>query len=352
MAAKVRVGFVGAGSMGQMAHLKNYAVNPDCQVVALAELRKETGAAVARRYGIPRVYADAGEMLEREELDALVASQPFTRHGIILAELLDAGRPVFIEKPLAATVQSGERIVEMVERSGTFVMVGYHKRSDPATIYAKRITEELTGSGEIGKPTYVRLLMPAGDWVAGGFDGRIDCGDRIPDLESDPPAPDLSEEECKAYVGFVNYYIHQVNLLRHLLGEPYEPVYADRAGMLMVGRSESGRTCTLEMSPYRTTVDWQEEALVCFERGWVRLALPPPLASNRAGRVEVYRDPEKGKTPVLESPTLPRIHAMKQQVASFIAAVRGERPPMTGAAEALEDLRVARQYLELRKAVG
>ena len=347
MADRIRIGFVGVGSMGQMAQLKNYAVNDECEIAAIAELRRNTGEAVARRYGIPACYTSAAEMLASEELDAVVASQPFTRHGVVLREVLEYGKPVFTEKPLAASVQTGERIAEMVNSSGTFMMLGYHKRSDPATMYAKQAIDELTESGEIGKPTYVRIIMPAGDWIASGFDALVNLDDPTAELESDPPDPDLDEGGRSRYISFVNYYIHQVNLLRHLLGEPYQPVFADDAGMLMVGRSESGRTCVLEMSPYQTSVDWQEEALVCFERGWIRITLPAPLASNRPGKVEVYRDPGRGSTPVLESPTLPWVHAMRQQAANFIAAVKGERPPMTDAAEALEDLRVARKYLGL-----
>ena len=335
--------------MGQMAHLRNYAVEPGCEVVAIAELREETGKAVAARYGVPAVYRDAGEMLDKEDLDAVVASQPFDRHGILVPRLLSSGKPVFIEKPLAASLQVGKGLAEAVRRSGTFVMVGYHKRSDAATEYAKGRLEELERTGEIGEMTYLRITMPAGDWIAGGFDGRIDAGGEAGELERDPPPDDMDEETHREYVSFVNYYIHQVNLMRHLLGEHYRPVFADPAGRLLVGRSVSGRTCTIEMSPYSTTVDWQERALVCFERGWVELALPAPLASMRAGRVRVYRDPGDGATPLLESPTLPWQHAMRRQAQNFIAAVRGEKPPMTGAAEALEDLEVAREYLRLYK---
>ncbi len=347
MSDKLRIGFVGVGSMGQMAHLKNYVVNEECEVVAVAELRENTGREVARRHGIQNYYSDAAGMLGAGGLDAVVASQPFTRHGIILDEVLGYGIPVFTEKPLAASVRGGERILEAVEKSGTFLMLGYHKRSDPATMYAKRIIDELTESGELGKPTYVRIIMPEGDWIAEGFNGMVRGDDPAAALELDPPDPDLDVKGRESYISFVNYYIHQVNLLRHLLGESYRPVFADRAGHLLVGESDSGRTCTLEMSPYKTSIDWQEEALVCFERGWIRLSLPAPLASNRPGKVEIYRDPGKGRPPILETPTLPWVHAMRQQAANFIAAVKGEQPPMTGAAEALEDLRVARSYLDL-----
>ena len=79
--------------------------------------------------------------------------------------------------------------------------------------------------------------------------------------------------------------------MRHLLGEPYHVTYADPSGVLLAGQSESGVAGAIEMSPYRTTIDWQESALVCFEHGYVKLELPAPLACNRPGRVEIFRDP-------------------------------------------------------------
>ncbi|MFW6158477.1 MAG: Gfo/Idh/MocA family protein [Planctomycetota bacterium] len=346
---KTRVGFVGVGRMGQCAHLRNYATLGECEVVAIADLREKTAHQVAGRYGIPNVYRTHTELLEHKELDAIVASQPFERHGILLPELLAAGVPVFSEKPLAASVEVGERILAAEQQSDGWLMVGYNKRSDPATMYAKAEIDRLKQTGELGALTYVRICMPAGEWTAGGFFDLIDAGDPPPELETDPPASDMDSETYAAYGKFVNYYIHQVNLLRHLLGELYEVTYADPTGVLLVGRSKSGLPCTIEMTPYRTTVDWQESARVCFQSGTVRLDLPAPMVVNRAGRVEVLRDPGEGVTPEVTLPHLPPVHSMRQQASNFLAAVRGERPPMTTAAEALEDLKVAREYLRLSK---
>jgi len=349
--AKVRIGFCGVGGMGQCAHLKNYYTLPDCEVVALAELRERTGKAVAAHYRVPKVYKEAAEMLANEQLDAIVASQPFTRHGTLIPELLKAKKPVFTEKPLAGNIEAGQRILDALATSGTWIMVGYHKRSDPATMHAKTQIDALKASGELGRMRLVRILMPAGDWVANGFAELIREDDPNPQLQWDPPASDMDEAARKAYVSFVNYYIHQVNLLRHLLGEPYKVTHADASGVLFVAQSESGVAGVIEMSPYRTTVDWQESALVAFEKGYVKLELPAPLASNRPGRVEILRDPGDGKTPEVTVPHLPWVHAMRQQAMNFVAAVRGERPPMCTAHEAMEDLKVARDYLRLWKGV-
>ncbi len=225
-------------------------------------------------------------------------------------------------------------------------MVGYHKRSDPATEYAKAEIGRLKSSGELGKLTYVRVLMPAGDWIASGFTDMIGSSEPVPSSPADPTPPDMDRETFRKYVEFVNYYIHQVNLLRHLLGEPYRVTYADPSQVVMAIQSESGIPGILEMSPYRTTIDWQESALVAFERGYVKLDLPAPVALNRPGRVEIFRDPGS-RTPETVVPQLPWVHAMRRQAENFVASVRGERQPPCEAAEALEDLLVARDYTRL-----
>jgi predicted dehydrogenase len=346
---KVRIGFVGVGSMGQCAHLRNYVTIPDCEVVAIAEMRAGLAAKVAARYGIAKVYDSHVTMLKAEKLDAVVASHLFTRHGTLIPELLAAGIPVFTEKPLAGTIEMGERIVAAARKGGTWQMVGYHKRSDPATMYARSEIDRLKATGELGMLKYVRILMPAGDWIASGFTGLIEVEGPVAGLPMDPPAKDMDESTFSQYVEFVNYYIHQVNLMRHLLGEPWRVAYADPSGVLLAGQSGSGIACAIEMTPYRTTMDWQESALVAFERGYVKLELPAPLASHRPGRVELFRDPGKGAVPQTVIPQLPWVHAMRQQAVNFVAAVRGERPPMCDSVEALEDLKLARDYIRLWK---
>jgi len=347
--SKVKIGFVGVGGMGQCAHLKNYATLPDCEVVAIAEVREELGKRVAARYGVPRVYKSHTEMLAAEKLDGIVASQPFNRHGVLLPDIYKAGVPVFTEKPLAATVETGEKIVSALKKSGTWHMVGYHKRSDPATVYAKEEIGRLKKTGELGKMRYVRLVMPPGDWIAAGFYDHIGSDEPYPALECDPPASDMDEETFAKYFAFVNYYIHQVNLMRHLLGEPYKAVYVDPSDVVLVCASESGVAGTIEMSAYTTTIDWHESALVTFERGYVNLELPAPTTINRSGRVEILRDPGEGAVPQTIVPTLPWVGAMRQQAANFIRAIKGEIKPPCEAEEALEDLKVAMQYLRLWK---
>jgi len=345
--AKIRIGFVGVGGMGQCAHLKNYITVPDCEVVALAEIRPELGKKVAAKYGIPKVYADHEAMLKSEQLDGIVASQPFTRHGTLISDLAQYGIPIFTEKPLAGSIEQGERVLKALAGGGSWHMVGYHKRSDPASMYVKKEVDRLKQTGELGAMKFVRILMPAGDWVASGFIDLLGTDEKLPPVEWDPPASDMDKAAYDKYIGFVNYYIHQVNFMRYMLGEPYTISYVHPSDVMLAVTSASGVAGVIEMTPFSTSIDWQEEVLVCFEKGWLKIELPAPLASNRPGKATIMRDPRDGSDPITMSPTLPWVHAMRQQAFNFVAAVRGEMAPMCQAAEALEDLKVAKQYLDL-----
>ena len=192
--SKVRIGFVGVGGMGQAAHLQNYVTLDNCEVVAIAEVKSELREKIAAKYGVAKRYADHVEMLKNEKLDGIVASQPFTRHGTLVPELLTAGIPVFTEKPLAGSIEMGEKILKSLAESNSWYMVGYHKRSDPAVMYAKKVIDELKASTELGELIYVRLLMPAGDWVANGFTHNLSSNDANPELQWDPPASDMDKD--------------------------------------------------------------------------------------------------------------------------------------------------------------
>jgi predicted dehydrogenase len=193
----------------------------------------------------------------------------------------------------------------------------------------------------------VRITMPPGDWIAQGFCSLIRSDEPYPAVAKDPLPPDMDAADYKRYDAFVNYYIHQVNLMRHLLGEPYSVRYADPTGVLMAVQGQSGIPGALEMGTHRNTLDWQEGAWITFERGWIRLELPAPLAIDRAGRVTVHEDAGDGAEPRTIQPQMPHVHAMRQQAHHFVQALRGETTCLCRAEEALEDLRIARTYIQM-----
>lgn len=344
--SKVRLGFVGVGNMGQCAHLAQYATLENCQIVALAEMRPELSKAVAARYGIPHVYKDHAAMLAAERLDGIVTAQQFCFLGQTLPSLLATGLPVITEKPIGQSVAVGEKILAAEKKIGGKLYVAYHKRSDPATMAAKSLMAEWQELGKFGQLRYIRATMPPGDWIAGGFNALITSNEPYPALT--PDEAEYADKNTNAkYNNVVNYYIHQVNLIRHLLGEDYSIRYADPAGVLLAGLSQRGVPVLLEMQPYSTTVDWQESVLIAFERGWMKIELLSPLTINQPGRLTVFEDPGNGSAPRWWSPLLPMQSAMRQQAVNFLNAVRGETTPLCTAQDAVKDLKTAREYLNL-----
>jgi predicted dehydrogenase len=351
VAAKVRIGFVGAGFMGQLAHIRSYALlHDECELVALAEPRRRTAELVADRYGIGRVYRDHRELLESEQLDGIVASQRYTYHAVLLPELYPHVPHLFTEKPLAVSASTGDRLAALARDAGCVHMLGYHRRSDPATREAKRTVDAWQASGDLGARRYLRICYPDGDWIANARAALIDTGEEQPPLPSEELPPEFAADADSrwALLWGANVLVHPLNLLRHFLAERYRLVFAHASGRLYAFESESGVPATIEAAPYRVSVGFEEEVLVAFEYGYVRLRPAPSLAVNRAGTLEVYRDRGAVAVPQRIVPQLPSIDPMRAQAADFLRVCRGEAAPPTDAAEAAEDLHVVADIVRAR----
>ncbi|MCS7181108.1 MAG: gfo/Idh/MocA family oxidoreductase, partial [bacterium] len=183
--------------------------------------------------------------------------------------------------------------------------------------------------------------------IAGGFNELIKTDETLPDnIKFDPRPKNMNENEFKEYIDFVNYYIHQINLMRFLLGENFKVKFADKTKVLMVVESYSGIPGIIEMAPYKTSISWEEKVFISFEYGYIELSLPAPLVSNKAGKVKIYKDKP---SPLTFIPQFPHISAMYQQALNFINAIKGKIKPPSDAKDAFVDLLIAKEYLNLLK---
>ena len=345
MADKLRIAFLGCGYMGQNAHMKNYyELRDQCEIVAVSEAKPELGRQVAARYGIPHVFTTYQDMLRNVEFDAVVSAQSFNNYINITPEVLESGKPLLTEKPVCVGYENALKLAELSKKTGSMHMVAYHKRSDPASEYAKNIVSGWRESGECGKMRMLRISMPPGDWI-GGAPRVISTDEQYP-AYSGENAPDYFPGQLgKDYITFVNYYIHQVNYMNFMLDEAVSVKYADPTGVLLVAAGESGVPAVLEMAAYQVKNDWHEVIFAAFENGYVQVMLPAPLADRQPGRVIIYRGGEGlSETREIE---LPRVSAMQNQAKNFLAAVRGDRKPPCDSKQAADDLRVATEYIKL-----
>jgi len=343
--SKVKLGFLGVGMMGQLAHMQNYAQVEDCEIVAVAESKQKQAERIAAIYNIPKIYSDYHEMLANPEIDAIVAAQPFGNHVNLVPDILKAGKHVMTEKPLCIYAVNGRMLADCAAKAQKIHMVGYHKRSDLATEYAKEVIAAWKQSGELGKMKYIRISMPPGDWVGGSRRPFRTADEKPQEYVREKIPAGIDESFDKMYVTFVNYYIHQVNLMRYLMGADYKLTFADRTGVILTAESSDGVAGMIEMEAYKTTDDWQEQAFICFEKGWIRIDYPAPLASQQAGKVTVF-DNSKQQA-VTTSPRLPNVHAMLNQARNFVKAVQGVKPAPCTSAEAVKDLDFSMDYVTM-----
>lgn len=87
----VKLGYVGCGFMAQKVHIPNFISIPDCELIALAEVRSKLGRKVQERYRIPRLYTDHLALAQDPEIEAVAVSADFALQGEIAKDLLNAG---------------------------------------------------------------------------------------------------------------------------------------------------------------------------------------------------------------------------------------------------------------------
>ncbi|MEM2940650.1 MAG: Gfo/Idh/MocA family oxidoreductase [Thermoproteota archaeon] len=124
----VRIGFVGCGGIAR-EHMKGLVKIPGVEIVSFCDERIEVAQEVSREYGSPeaKIFRDAGEMLEKSEMDAVFFCLPPFAHGVEL-EAIKRGIPFFVEKPVAIRLDQARRIARAVEKKKLLASVGYMNR--------------------------------------------------------------------------------------------------------------------------------------------------------------------------------------------------------------------------------
>jgi len=349
MARTVKLGFVGSGYMGQLAHIANYAKLEDVELVALAEGRQELARKVADRYGIREIYPNHREMLANADVEAVAAIMGFGLHHAVVPDLLRAGKHVITEKPICIGPDTGESMVRLAEENGVIYKVGYMKRSDAGSRCAKQRIDEWKQSGKVGAMRYIRCTAAMSDWTW-GIERPIATDEPVPGYEGEThekPPKWMTEEEGGQYVSFVNFWIHQVNLIRYLAGEDYRLTHVSRNGLLLIGETESGASINLEMNTNHIKSQWYERFTVCFEKAECELELAAPMHKQMVGRVRVRTEGETGL--VDTSPFLGSGWAFADQADLFVRTVRGDHPLISPASDAVKDLRIAEDYIRMLK---
>jgi len=148
----LRVGIIGSGAIVQVAHLPTLRKLKTVDVRAICDNDLPKARAIADRFGIANAFDDIEDLLGYEELDALVLCTPNHLHESHILAALSADLHVLVEKPLALSSASAQKIAKAAEKSGKVVLVGMNHRYRPDV----QLVRSFVQSGELGVVDSVR----------------------------------------------------------------------------------------------------------------------------------------------------------------------------------------------------
>jgi predicted dehydrogenase len=173
---RIRLGLLGAGGRGRHV-ARVFATHPDCLVAAVCDVyQPNLEQAKADTGGAADAYADYRRVLERKDIDAVLIAAPDHWHGPMTVAACEAGKDVYVEKPLSNNIADCLKMIEAARRHQRVVQVGLQQRSWPHFQDAAKLVQD----GLIGRVSHAAAFFP------GGYT-------RPPEPPQDPP-PDLDWE--------------------------------------------------------------------------------------------------------------------------------------------------------------
>jgi predicted dehydrogenase len=320
----MKVAVIGTGSMGKN-HARVYSELPEAQLVAVSDVDAKQAEATAGKFGA-HAYIDYREMLAQEKPEAVSIAVPTALHEEVGLAALDAGAHVLMEKPIAATVEEGQRLIAKAQNVGCQLMVGHIVRFNPA-IQALR---QKLAAGELGRIFQVFCRR------AGPFPARIRDVGVVVDL-----AP------------------HDVDLMRFITGtdpvriyaETEQRIHTDHEDLLWgVLRFADGVTGSLEINWLTPTK--VRETLVLGERGMYRVDdLTQDLYFYENAHVkDVQWATLQAIKGVSEGSMIryavPRFEPLKAELQAFLKAIQDGTPMPVSGEDGLAALKISLALVE------
>ncbi len=365
MSSPLRVGVIGVGGIAQMMHLPTLAERPDLfTIAALADVSEKTLAAVGDRYGVATRVRDFHELLARPDLDALLL---FTSgcHRDAMLDLVKSDKHVFVEKPVANSLKETEEVVAAAMGRRAQLMVGYHKRFDPA--YA-RAREAIRGMRELryaevtvlhpddsGARTHHAVQpIPEKPWsprpeseIDGGLADHVanGAGAGCVDLIVGSKAP--KDHRLAAFILF-DSLVHDVSAVRGILGEPERVLSAHvwRGGMAQTSVTAFPKDVKVVMSWISLPGLRLYEERLRFVSPEMRVTLTFPSPYLRHFPTPLLIERMDGDEVVAEQHTVSYEEAFRAELHHFRACIADGRPATPSLEDALGDARWIQQIAE------
>ena len=197
---EIKWGFIGCGEVTEKKAGPAFNEVPGSQVVAVMSRSEKKARSYAERHHIRKWYTDAQELIDDPDVNAVYIATPPSSHATFAIMAMKAGKPVYVEKPLAASYNDCIRINRISEQTGVPCFVAYYRRYLP---YFQKVKENIQ-SGGIGDVINVQV--------------RFSVPPRDLDYHSGKEMPWRLQPDISGGGYFYDLAPHQIDLLQDLFG--------------------------------------------------------------------------------------------------------------------------------------
>ena len=197
---QIRWGIIGCGEVVEKKSGPAFRLVEGSEVVAVMSRTQSRAKAYAAAHGIRKYYTDAQELIDDRDVNAVYVATPPSSHATYAIMAMHAGKPVYVEKPLAASYNDCIRINRISEQTGVPCFVAYYRRYLP---YFQKV-KEIINSGTIGEIVNVQV--------------RFSVPPRDLDYKSGKEMPWRVQPDIAGGGYFYDLAPHQIDLLQDLFG--------------------------------------------------------------------------------------------------------------------------------------
>ena len=152
---EVHWGIIGCGNVTELKSGPAFNKVEHSRLVAVMRRNVALAEDYAKRHGVPKWYADADQLINDPEVNAVYIATPPNTHASYAIQAMRAGKPVYVEKPMALNYQECQEMMRVSEETGIPLFVAYYRRTLSAFLKVK----ELIDGGIIGKPLTVNVRL-------------------------------------------------------------------------------------------------------------------------------------------------------------------------------------------------
>ena len=349
----MKVGVVGCGEIAQISHIPYLLESPFYDVGAICDLSPTVVERLGEKYHITDRFVDYRDLVEEKDLDIVLVTNK--NHAPVALAALEAGKHVFVEKPMAFNLRQADEVVKAVKSSELKLMVGYMKQYDPAYAVMKSMI-----------PGLEKLHMIRIHEFAGTYQINREIYDLVKAADLDPEvlreANAVNQAEILADIGpdrtdlldahdiMIHLCIHDINALHGLYGLPQKIVTAklfDSNFVTALMEYDNGVQLVWESGNLITLVDWDEQIQFYGSDRFLELKFPFPYLKNAATELNVRGN--DGSSAVRKQIIASYDEAFRREWRHFYDCIINDKQPQTNAEIGREDLAFA---VELTRATA